>query len=121
MFLFSSFGECVLLAHALPSLVDLIDGRVYCWGSNTYGELGRISKHSYKPKVVSGVPTSIARLFCGDQRCCVITLDGNLWVWGRLCSQDASRDTHVPQLFDAFEGKESVWVGASGLFYVYYI
>jgi alpha-tubulin suppressor-like RCC1 family protein len=87
-----------------------IDGRVFCWGSNTHGELGRISKHSAKAKEVAGLPNTVIAIRCGDQRCAAITSDGFCYFWGRLCSKDMMKDNHAPQLIEEFEGEADVWV-----------
>jgi alpha-tubulin suppressor-like RCC1 family protein len=94
----------------------LSDGKVFCWGSNTHGELGRISKHSYKPREVTGLPSNIVSIHSGDQRCCATTSDGFCFLWGRLSSKDLLKDNHIPMLIDVFDGKEDVWVksGACG-------
>ena len=98
-------------AHTSPT-----DGKVYCWGSNSHGELGRISKHTHKPRDVAALPSNIVSIHCGDQRCCATTSDGFCFIWGRLSSKDLLKDNHVPMLIDVFDGKEDVWVrdGACG-------
>ena len=87
-------------------------GKVFCWGANTHGELGRATKHSYKPKEVVGLPPNIISIQCGDQRCCALSDTGICWVWGRLAARDMLKDNHVPQPMTIFSGEngEDVWI-----------
>jgi alpha-tubulin suppressor-like RCC1 family protein len=58
--------------------------RVWCWGTNDFGELGRdAAEDSHVPKIVAGVPP-VASLTAGTLNTCMLaeTADGGVWCWG---------------------------------------
>jgi alpha-tubulin suppressor-like RCC1 family protein len=61
----------------------LILGAVWCWGDNTYGQLGDNTTTSRAlPKRVNGMNDEVDALVLGDDHTCVIK-NGALWCWGR--------------------------------------
>lgn len=63
-----------------------VDGQIYTWGHNNYGQLG-LGKFSQKLKV--NVPTKvnlgnkkIKQIFAGEDHCACITEDGEGYIWG---------------------------------------
>ena len=64
------------------------DGRVYCWGSNIYGEVGdnSLGLHRYEP-VPAITEERFSSVYAGGTVChgqtCAITPDGDTWCWGR--------------------------------------
>lgn len=60
----------------------LDDGKVYCWGDNSEGELGMSNEteHSAKPVLV-GIPAAKA-IVGGWGHLCAITQDEGVWCWG---------------------------------------
>lgn len=93
-------SSAVSLAVGLPSAVELIaagsehacvildDGRLYCWGQNTEGQLAQADPWT-GPGVNSALPVQVApgetfrRVSCGQGHTCAIRSDGTLWCWGR--------------------------------------
>ena len=67
------------------------DGAVWCWGDNTYGQLGS-SAHASLASSRSRVPVRAAtlpggrvaqRIASGNDHVCVVADDGPVWCWGR--------------------------------------
>lgn len=60
------------------------DGSVWCWGNNTYGQLGEGSARdsSATPVQIEGAPIA-TRVSVGSNHVCVIAEDsGSVWCWG---------------------------------------
>lgn len=58
------------------------DGRVFCWGSNSYGQLGQSDlQNRNTPTLVNGL-TGITRISAGGQHTCVISNSGGVKCWG---------------------------------------
>lgn len=90
-----------------------IDGEVYCWGSNSSGQLGLGSDEyktenmnvGYASKVVTGEQgaksghlSHVVELSLGVDHSCALTVEGDIYCWG---------DNTAMELGDAFE-KQSV-------------
>ena len=59
----------------------LMDGTMFCWGNNGYGQLGSGDSTSYSwPHMVSG--TDWLQVATGPYAACAIKTDGTLWCWG---------------------------------------
>lgn len=59
------------------------NGRAYCWGNNSYGQLGDGSFTSHAtPKAVNG-NLSFTKLFAGDSYVCGLISGGAAYCWGR--------------------------------------
>ena len=64
------------------SCAMLLDGNVWCWGRNDFGQLGNDSQvDSAAPVQVIGVESAVA-VFATDDRACALLSDGSLWCWG---------------------------------------
>ncbi len=71
--------------------VPLLNGRVACAGTNTYGQLGRGTTSAYEAAVANvtldlpGFPelTDVATVSVGQTFTCAVKTDNTLWCWGR--------------------------------------
>lgn len=58
-------------------------GHVYCWGSNTVGQLGRGTENAGSPTPGEvNIITTAARLVVGNQNACALLRDHTVWCWG---------------------------------------
>jgi alpha-tubulin suppressor-like RCC1 family protein len=58
------------------------DGIVYCWGSNSNGQLGTgTTDDSAMPVLVAGLPAASA-ISTGSNHSCALTLQGTVYCWG---------------------------------------
>ena len=58
------------------------DGTVWCWGSNTYGQLGNGNNtNSSCPVQVTGL-SNIISVSGGQYHCVALKNDGTVWTWG---------------------------------------
>ena len=75
------------------------DGRVYTWGSGTFGQLGNGTREAHRFPEPINIPIC-KKVACGYAYSCVITVDGQIYSWGagengRLGS-GKSDDEHTP-------------------------
>ncbi len=76
-------GEGVIYQTYLACAVTTLGG-VWCWGSNTQGDLGNgIETPSSVPVPVSGLASGVAAVSAGPGgSACAVTASGNIWCWG---------------------------------------
>jgi len=62
----------------------LSDGALWCWGSNSNGQLGHgnSSGGSMSPQHVAALGFEVAGIAAGERHTCVIKTDGTLWCFG---------------------------------------
>jgi alpha-tubulin suppressor-like RCC1 family protein len=60
-------------------------GRVLCWGSNAFGQLGlgAIDTLAHSAPRVAAVPEPLVRLYAGENHTCGVTAAGVVYCWGR--------------------------------------
>ena len=63
----------------------LSDGRVACWGSNLYGQLGPGAEPGIKPSgpVIVDLPEAADRVSAGREHTCARAESGRVYCWGR--------------------------------------
>ncbi len=62
-----------------------LDGTAWCWGLNSYGQIGVGNNTSPQPTPlqVTALGTDVASLATGDNESCAAKTDGTLWCWGQ--------------------------------------
>lgn len=74
----------------------LDDGRVVCWGSNNYGELGNDSPtRSSTPIEVEGI-TDATSVSAGSFHTCAVRATGTIACWGRNLYGELGNNTTLP-------------------------
>lgn len=89
-------GALLDIVGVKPCLdVEIIDGSVYCWGSNSFGALGDGSTdNSFVPvKVVGGY--SFESILTGSSHSCGLLSDGSLYCWGSNTHSILNDGSHV--------------------------
>ena len=92
-----------LSAKFLHSCALLIDATLYCWGANMEGQLGQADQPppNGDDTAVDGLnPVAVGTgnwrsVDTGDGHTCAISLDGNLWCWGRNSEHELGADTRI--------------------------
>jgi alpha-tubulin suppressor-like RCC1 family protein len=86
---FCDGGSCHLAAAAAAcgdghTCAVLTDGRVFCWGSNSYGQLGNgtLGQGGPTPVQVTGLPKPAKAVSAGESHTCALLNDGSVWCWG---------------------------------------
>ncbi len=93
-----SFDTLSLVTGAVHSCALSTAGAAFCWGSNSYGQLGIASTggSAIVPTAVAGGLTFVS-LFAGEYHTCGLTVAGAAHCWGRNSSgQLGTGSTSVP-------------------------
>jgi alpha-tubulin suppressor-like RCC1 family protein len=63
----------------------LLDGKIFIWGTNAYGELGQNDDDPYNVPMVVNPQTFFkwTDVYCGDRYTLALRNDGSVWAWGR--------------------------------------
>lgn len=78
-----SFDVVEVAAGGSHTCARLKSGELYCWGSNTFGQLGIGTPESHRfPALVSDLPSGVARVTAGFAHTCVILDSGPVYCWG---------------------------------------
>ncbi len=65
------------------SLAVKVDGSVWAWGKNDYGQLGDgTTTNRSAPVAVSGLTSGVAQVAAGDSHSVALKSDGTVWAWG---------------------------------------
>jgi alpha-tubulin suppressor-like RCC1 family protein len=62
-----------------------VDGSLWCWGSNRFGQLGtgdtnaRLAPQPVAPDVLG---TAVSAVYTGGAHTCAVKVDGSVWCWG---------------------------------------
>lgn len=105
-------GEYIFYGAGRPpedvghSCVTISDGRAYCWGSNSRGELGTGSASAPLATPARVATTEqFTEIEAGTRHTCAISTSFEVWCWGandgRLGTADAS-DSHSPARLPGF-------------------
>jgi alpha-tubulin suppressor-like RCC1 family protein len=98
------------------------DGTLWCWGQNTYGNLGdNTTTHRSSPVQTVAFGTNWKQVSCGDSYTAAIKNDGTLWCWGKNTHGQLGDNTSLTKLSPvqtiAFGTNWKYVGGASGQFY----
>ena len=98
------------------------DGRVLCWGGNSYGQLGYPAGQDFGGRVfrthAAQVPglTNITAIEAGTTHTCAIDQQKRVWCWGSNVWSELGREdtqtTHLPQLVPGAPAARSVSSGS---------
>lgn len=60
------------------------DGTLWCWGDNTYGEIGDgTTQNKTTPVQIAALGSDVESVSLGFDHTCAVKTDGTLWCWGR--------------------------------------
>ena len=94
----------------------IADGDVYCWGNNSYGQLGQNATSVLTanfPAKVSGISNAIA-VSAGSEHTCAVVTGGNVYCWGRDNYANGSSSgglQYTPQLISGVSNATAVASG----------
>ncbi len=78
-----SSGCKSISAGGYQSCAVKTDGSAWCWGTNSFGELGSAGGNKSVPTAVSGFGSNTDKISAGMDKTCAIKIDGSAWCWGR--------------------------------------
>jgi alpha-tubulin suppressor-like RCC1 family protein len=75
-------------------------GRVWCWGANSFGQLGiGTNANASTPQLISTL-TEVVQITTGQHHTCSLHVNGRAWCWGRgndgQLGRGTSSDSNVP-------------------------
>lgn len=73
-------------------------GRLYCWGDNTYGQLGDGTTIPRAGPVMVALPTAVLAVSAGGAHTCALTADSTAWCWGENGSGQLGDGSTVSRL-----------------------
>ena len=94
-----SAGAISITAGGVHGCAATAGGNTYCWGNNTYGQLGDGTNIRSPHPVLVGGGTPFAVVAGGGYHTCALTVDGAAWCWGLNTSGQlgsGTADTNVP-------------------------
>jgi len=80
--IFTDFNSCVSNPNSIINAFVTTDGKLYAWGSNTYGNIGDGSMVDRSSPVQIGTDTNWSIIDASDTHTVAIKTDGTLWAWG---------------------------------------
>jgi alpha-tubulin suppressor-like RCC1 family protein len=87
-------GESPVLASNGYTCARKTDGTLWCWGGNTFGQLGDGTVEDKTTPVQIGASTlggNVAEVALGALHSCARTTDGTLWCWGANYNRQLGR------------------------------
>jgi hypothetical protein len=96
--IYKSFAATTSAGNFNTCWVKTSDGSLWCWGDNTYGQLGIGSKGGYKVLPVRSNISGVTDVAVGSGFVCAIKNDGTLWCWGLNSSGQLGLGNNTDQL-----------------------
>ncbi|KAH9257635.1 hypothetical protein BASA81_004084 [Batrachochytrium salamandrivorans] len=96
-----------------------LQGRVYCTGLNTYGQLGLGNAMSKLVPTLVSFDITFASVACGGDHTCAATAQGAVWCWGQNWWGQLGDGTLTSSLVPVLAlktGAQSVWLGHTNSF-----
>ncbi|WP_395065327.1 T9SS type A sorting domain-containing protein [Flavobacterium sp.] len=87
-----------------------LNGTLWAWGNNTYGQLGDGSTMNKNIPVQIGFDTNWQKIRSGYSHSLAIKNDGTLWVWGRNNSGQLGDNSLIDKNFPIQIGSSNDWV-----------
>jgi len=84
-------------------------GTAWCWGDNTYGELGDGTTVSTTAPGQVGGDSDWAEISAGERHTCAIKTDGSLWCWGYNVNGELGVGDTLPHLAPTRVGSDNDW------------
>ncbi|KAL1814094.1 hypothetical protein ACET3Z_024159 [Daucus carota] len=102
----SSFGDqsvCQIACGGAHTLFLTESGSVYSTGLNDFGQLGSSDDRSYTtdPIEISGLPKEIIKVSAGYSHSSAITVDGDLYMWGKNSSGQLGLGKKAPKIISS--------------------
>jgi len=95
-----SSGVVVLATGSRYACVLVTNGKVKCWGWNTYGQLGYKGYWANTPVGVSHLPSGVTGIAAGDGHTCALMSWGGVKCWGDnyfgQLGDGTSQERHIP-------------------------
>ena len=63
-------------------VIKTSNGSVWCWGANSFGQLGDSSTTQRKTPVQAGTLTGVIAVAAGANHTLALKSDGTVWAWG---------------------------------------
>jgi CSLREA domain-containing protein len=66
----------------------------FCWGANEWAQIGDgTTNDANTPQPISGLSGNVAKISSNGIHTCALTIDGNVWCWGRNSYRELGFDT----------------------------
>lgn len=80
------------------------DHRVWCWGRNVYGQVGREeTQDELEPALVESLVGQVDQVVVNENSSCALLLDGRVVCWGEAVAGSSSRPE--PEEIEGFSGR----------------
>lgn len=100
----SGLSEVIAVSAGLQhSLALTKSGQVFGWGSNSYGQVGAISRDLIELPINIPIQTPVACIFCGAYFSGAVDVDGSLYLWGMQVASMPQTSSSIPTMFTEFK------------------
>jgi alpha-tubulin suppressor-like RCC1 family protein len=109
-------------SHYQHALALTVNGKVWSWGRNTYGQLGdsTLTDH-YAPEQIPGL-IDVVSVAVGSDSSYALKSDGTVWSWGRnnngQLGDGTTTDSSVPQIVRYLSGVKTLFTDMNAVVHV---